>query len=134
MGDGLTQQGAMPEGRMIVRSWRGRASATEPDAYPRHFAHRVLPALRGIDGFLGATLLREAQGETIEFLVLTRWASLAAIRAFAGEDLGRAVVEPEAVTALVSFDATVRHYEVVQEASAGECPEPFILSGTTSSA
>jgi hypothetical protein len=50
-------------------------------------------------GYSRVTLLRDAQGETIEFLVLTRWTSLAAIRAFAGEDLGRAVVEPEAVAA-----------------------------------
>jgi hypothetical protein len=28
----------------------------------------------------------------------------------------RAVVEPEAVAALIGFDATVRHYEVVKEA------------------
>jgi hypothetical protein len=39
-----------------------------------------------------------------------------AIRGFAGADLDRAVVEPEAVAALLSFDATVRHFEVVQEA------------------
>jgi len=28
----------------------------------------------------------------------------------------RAVVEPEAVAALISFDAIVQHYEVVKEA------------------
>ena len=104
---------------MIVRSWRGRASSVKPDAYPAHFAHNVLPALRGMDGFLGATLLREIQGETIEFPVLTRWTSLEAIRVFAGEDLGKAIVEPEAVAALTSIDPRGRHYEVVQEASAG---------------
>jgi len=110
----------MEDRAMIVRSWRGRAAVEKQDAYPAHFAHNVLPALGGIEAFLGATLLREVQGDMIEFLVLTRWASLEAIRAFAGADLGRAVVEPEAVAALVSFDATVRHYEVVQEASAGQ--------------
>jgi len=102
---------------MIVRSWRGRASAARADAYPAHFAHSVLPALRGIEGFLGASLLREVEGDTIEFLVLTRWTSLDAIRAFAGAEIGKSVVEPEAVAALVSFDATVRHYEVVTEAA-----------------
>ena len=104
---------------MIVRSWRGRASPAKPDAYPTHFAHNVLRALRGTDGFLGATLLRETQGDVIEFLVLTRWTSLEAIRAFAGADVGNAVVEPEGVAALVSFDPRVRHYEVVQDTSVG---------------
>lgn len=108
--------GTIPAGMIIVRSWRGRASMAKPDAYPEHFAHSVLSTLRGIDGFLGATLLREVQGEAIEFLVLTRWVSRAAIRAFAGDDPDRAVVEPEAVAALISFDATVHHHEVLQEA------------------
>jgi len=38
-----------------------------------------------------------------------------AIRAFAGDDVENAVVEPEAVAALTTFDRTVQHYEVVQE-------------------
>ena len=38
-----------------------------------------------------------------------------AIRGFAGTDVDRAVVEPGAVAALVEFDATVRHYEVIEE-------------------
>jgi hypothetical protein len=36
-----------------------------------------------------------------------------AIRAFAGDDLARAVVEPEAAAVLTRFDQEVRHYEVV---------------------
>jgi hypothetical protein len=36
-----------------------------------------------------------------------------AIRAFAGDRPGIAVVEPEARAALVRFDSTVQHYEVV---------------------
>ena len=81
---------------MIVRTWRGRAARAQPDAYPEHFRFTVLPALKAIKGFLGAQLLRHDRPDEIEFLVLTRWASLDAIRAFAGEHLDQAVVEPEA--------------------------------------
>jgi heme-degrading monooxygenase HmoA len=105
------------EDTMIVRTWRGRAALTNPDAYPSHFRHNVLPALRKIGGFRGAALLRENGADTIEFLVLTRWDSMEAIRAFAGDDPGHAVVEPEAVAALVSFDRRSRHYELVEEAA-----------------
>lgn len=38
-----------------------------------------------------------------------------AICAFAGELVSRAVVEPDAVAALVSFDEAVQHYQVVEE-------------------
>jgi heme-degrading monooxygenase HmoA len=100
---------------MIVRAWRGRASAARSSAYPEHFRRHVVPELERIEGFLGVSLLRQARADEIEFLVLTRWASMEAIRAFAGDNLETAVVEPDAVAALTSFDRTVQHYEVVED-------------------
>jgi hypothetical protein len=38
-----------------------------------------------------------------------------AIRAFAGTDVERAVVEPVAVAALIEYDTRARHYEVIEE-------------------
>jgi heme-degrading monooxygenase HmoA len=102
---------------MIVRAWRGRASPVQSSAYPEHFRRRVVPELQRIEGFLGAALLQQARAEEIEFLVLTRWQSMDAIRAFAGEEVESAVVEPEAAAALTGFDRTVQHYEVVEELS-----------------
>lgn len=102
---------------MIIRAWRGRASRSKSDAYPKHFREAVVPELRNVPGFLGAQLGRHAEGDEVEFLVLTRWQSLEAIRAFAGAAVDRAVVEPGAVAALDDFDATVRHYEVLEEVS-----------------
>ena len=100
---------------MIVREWRGRASSSKSKDYPAHFRRRVLPELKRIAGFLGASLLRRPQGDGVEFVVLTRWTSIEAIRAFAGDDVGKAVVGPDAKAALVDFDETVQHYEVVEE-------------------
>ena len=94
---------------MIMRAWRGHASPSKPDDYPAHFRNNVLPELRGISGFLGASLLRQDHTDRIEFLVLTRWASMDSIRAFAGANVANAVVEPEAVAALTDFDRTVQH-------------------------
>lgn len=100
---------------MIVRVWRGTAAPSNPSDYPEHFQSAVLPALRGIAGFRGASLLRHDRPGEIEFMVLTRWESMAAIRAFAGDDPERAVVEPAAVAALIRFDGRVQHYTVVEE-------------------
>jgi heme-degrading monooxygenase HmoA len=100
---------------MIVRTWRGRADLSRSHAYPEHFRRNVLPALRTVEGFLGASLLRHDGPDEIEFVVLTRWTSMEAIRAFAGPDADKAVVEPEAVAALIDFDRTVRHYTVAEE-------------------
>jgi heme-degrading monooxygenase HmoA len=103
---------------MIARTWRGRSASDKPEDYVRHFNGSVLPELREIDGFLGATLMRRRGAADIEFFVVTRWQSLEAIQAFAGENYERAVVEPGAVAALIGFDETVAHYEVVSSVEA----------------
>jgi heme-degrading monooxygenase HmoA len=100
---------------VIVREWRGRAALGQERAYPKHFRDSVLPQLRKVEGFLGARLLRRKLPDAVEFVVLTRWSSLHAIKAFAGDDIDRAVVEPAAVAALVDYDREVRHYELLQE-------------------
>ena len=100
---------------MIIREWRGRANSSQAQAYPKHFHEKVVPELRRVRGFAGAQLGRRQLDDKIEFLVLTRWRSMDAIRAFAGKAVEQAVVEPGAVAALIEFDSRVRHYEVVEE-------------------
>jgi heme-degrading monooxygenase HmoA len=100
---------------MIARLWRGVAdTAAGAAAYEHHLSSKVLPSLDAIAGYSGARVLRRTtgRGET-EFLVMTLWESMDAIRRFAGEDAESAVVEPEAREALSSCDDFVRHYEVL---------------------
>jgi heme-degrading monooxygenase HmoA len=100
---------------MILREWRARASPSNADAYPRHFREKVVPELRNVPGFVGAHLSRRQLADRIEFLVLTRWQSMDAIRAFAGTDSEKAVVDPGAIAALIEFDSVVHHYVVIDE-------------------
>lgn len=100
---------------MIIREWRGRAAGSDPDAYPNHFRSTVMPELCGLPGFLGAHLCRRRIGDRIEFLVLTKWRSMDAVRAFAGADAGKAIVEPGAVAALADFDDRAQHYETIED-------------------
>jgi mannose-6-phosphate isomerase-like protein (cupin superfamily) len=78
-----------------------------------HFDNAVRPALEAIDGFLGASIERVADGGgRVEIVVVTRWRSMQAIRSFTGDDVEVAVVEPEARAVLESFDTRVRHIEL----------------------
>jgi heme-degrading monooxygenase HmoA len=104
---------------MIIRIWRGRAPAGKPEDYANHFRESVLPELRHLPGFVDAMLMRQAKAGGFEFVVLTRWTSLDAIKGFAGSDYQRAVVEPGAVAALESFDVAVEHYDLVTDARSG---------------
>ena len=107
---------------MIVREWRGRTNPSREQDYIDYFRRKVLPELGAIDGFLGASLLKEHRSGEVEFLVLTRWAAMDAIRRFAGEEIEEAVVHPEAAAMLLGFDRIVRHYEVVEDTSATAQP------------
>jgi heme-degrading monooxygenase HmoA len=100
---------------MIVRIWRGMEKRGEAGAYRRHLESAVLPLLKALPGFMGASLLQRGVEGEIEVLVMTRWASMEAIRGFAGEEPETAVVEPEARAVLASFDDKVTHHELAFE-------------------
>ena len=105
-------EGALSQ--MIIREWRGRAALANIAAYPAHFRTKVVPELQQLPGFLGADLAHRRLDEEVEFLVLTRWQSMEAIQGFAGSSFADAVVEPGAEAALVGFDKSVQHYEVIE--------------------
>src|SRR6266481_2529729 len=96
----------------ILRRWSARTTESQLPKYLDHFSKNVLPELRRVPGYLGATVsLRRAQGE-VEIVVDTTWRSLESIRAFAGSDVEAAVVANEAAALLTSFDRRVQHSEI----------------------
>ncbi|GAA2263210.1 hypothetical protein GCM10009853_015450 [Glycomyces scopariae] len=97
---------------MIMRTWTARATPDGTAAYRTYFQDVLLPLLRARPGFEGGYLV--AGTERLE--TLTLWASLDAIRAFAGEDCTAAVVEPEARAVLIDYDRVVEHKVVLVEA------------------
>ena len=60
---------------------------------------------------------RSAEG--VEILVVTKWRSVEAVRAFAGPDVEQAVVADEAARVLTRWDDRVKHYEVIVDDAAG---------------
>ncbi|MGE4064114.1 MAG: antibiotic biosynthesis monooxygenase [Rhodospirillaceae bacterium] len=105
---------------MIVRIWRGEASAEHAPAYRQFVTQHVFTAIARIDGHRGAYLLQRDLAGHVEFLAVTLWESLESIRAFAGDEIETAVVEPEARAVLSSFDDFVRHYEVAFGTACGD--------------
>jgi heme-degrading monooxygenase HmoA len=98
---------------MIARLWRGRAAdAAKADAYVGHFTGTVAAELKRMTGHRGAWLLRREIDGATEFIALTLWESRRSIEAFAGSDISKSIVEPEARAVLQSFDDFAAHYEV----------------------
>ena len=97
----------------ILRRWSARTTEAQLPKYLEHFSKNVLPELRGVHGYLGATVSLRHDENEVENVVETTWRSLDSIRAFAGSDLEAAVVAPEAAALLTSFDRRARHSEIV---------------------
>jgi heme-degrading monooxygenase HmoA len=105
---------------MIARVWQGWAANNEAaDAYEAFLRTEFLPAATSIAGYRGAEVLRRRSGDEIEFVTVTRFESLDAIRAFAGDDLERAHVAPRARALLARFEERCQHFELVIDTAGG---------------
>ena len=99
---------------MISRNWRALARPGEAEHYIRHLTDETFPKLSGLTGFIKASvLIRELERGT-EFLIVTEWQSLDAIKGFAGDDPEAAVVPAVVQAMMLEYDSRVRHYEVAK--------------------
>ncbi len=100
---------------MIGRTWIGRSPRENEEAYLSFLEGKVFKDIRNIDGYCGAYILRRPVNgnQDVEFLVITFWKSMEAVRKFAGDDPTVAVVEDEPRALLSAFDEHVKHYDVL---------------------
>jgi heme-degrading monooxygenase HmoA len=105
---------------MIVRIWHGWTPPGNADRYEALLKDEIFVGIgkRQIQGFQGIELLRRDTGPEVEFVTVMRFASLEAVREFAGEDYERAVVPGNARALLAHFDARSQHYEIRVERGA----------------
>lgn len=98
---------------MIARIWHGWTPRDRADAYEALLRAEVLPGIHRVPGYHGAHLLRRSAGDEEEFVTITYFDSLDAVREFAGEDHEVAVVPEKARRLLSHFDQRSAHYEVL---------------------
>ena len=112
VGNEPTASSAVASSGNILRRWTARTTESQLPQYIEHFSKNVLPELRRVPGYLGATVSTRRFENEVEVVVETTWRSLDSIRNFAGPDLEAAVVADEAAALLTSFDRRVRHSEI----------------------
>jgi heme-degrading monooxygenase HmoA len=98
---------------MITRMWRGWTAPGDADDYERFLRTELFPKVAKLPGFLGARILRRRVEGEEEFVTLTAFESLDAVRAFAGERYEVPVIEPEAQRLLSHYEDRAYHYETV---------------------
>jgi len=99
----------------IARIWRGRTLTTKADEYEAYLFASGISKVRETPGNLGVTVLRRQDGKETEFLVISIWQSLDAVKRFAGKDYDKAVILDRDREYLIEVEATVRHYEIDKE-------------------
>lgn len=98
---------------MIARVWRGWTRSWDADAYARYLTAQMIPQCRAAPGNRAAYLLRRGDGDRTEIVAITLWDSMAAMRAFTGEDGKPPPLPAEDAHFLIDRAPTVMHYETV---------------------
>jgi len=102
---------------MIARIWHGWTTLENADAYEDLLRNEIFPGIlaKQVGGFEKIELLRRPLEDEVEFITIMRFASLQAVKAFAGQDHETAYVPPAARAVLKRFDAQSQHYEIREE-------------------
>jgi heme-degrading monooxygenase HmoA len=104
---------------MIARTWTGTVRTTDADRYADYIRETGFAEYGRTPGNRGAWLLRRDHDGTTEFITLSLWETVDAIRAFAGDDIEAAVLYPEDERYLIDGGTQIRHYEVADHISGG---------------
>ncbi len=99
---------------MIARVWHGWTTPENADSYEALLKSEVFPGIlaKRISGFRRIELFRRPVGDEVEFMTVMWFASLDAVKDFAGEDMEAAYVPAPARALLSRFDARAQHYDI----------------------
>jgi heme-degrading monooxygenase HmoA len=107
---------------MIGRVWHGWTTHANAEAFEAYMRNEEWPAIfaRNIKGLRDIECLRLVRPGHTEFKTVMRFDSMDAVREFAGDDYGKAVLPPRARELLRRYDARAEHFEIREVRSAEE--------------
>ena len=100
---------------MIARIWQGRTRPGMGQAYYGYLESTGLKEYKGTPGFRDVFVLTREVGEQTEYVLITLWDNLEAVKRFAGPEPERAVYYPEDDRYFSESERTpyVQHYRVL---------------------
>jgi heme-degrading monooxygenase HmoA len=99
---------------VISRQWVGVAKPSHAKSYIDHLHGETFPTLANIRGFVSASILQRTVQAGEEFLIVTVWESIEAIKRFAGENPEVAVVPAAVQAMMLEYEKFVRHYSIAE--------------------
>jgi heme-degrading monooxygenase HmoA len=97
---------------MISRHWTGLVKKERANDYILHLQNDTFKKIKILPGFISANILQRELEDGIEFLIITTWENIEAIKQFAGENYQVAVVPQIAKEMMIRFDSEAKHYEI----------------------
>lgn len=97
---------------MIARIWHGVTAASKAEVYVNYLKETGVRAYRATPGNKGVFVLRRMVEGRAEFLLMSLWDSMEAIRRFAGTEVEKAVYYPKDRDFLLELEPKVVHYDV----------------------
>jgi heme-degrading monooxygenase HmoA len=100
---------------MIARVWQGRTRSGIGEAYYKYLQQTGLKEYRATEGFKDVLVPTREDGDGTEYLLVTLWDGLEAVKRFAGPEPERAVYYPEDDRYFAEEERRpyVRHYQVL---------------------
>ena len=99
---------------MIAREWKARCPKKHEEGFVKYLYETGINDTSAIRGFQGAQIFKRTVEDESEITLITYWHSMENIKAYAGEDIGVAVLYPEDVKYELKPDYHVNHYVVIE--------------------
>lgn len=98
---------------MIARFWRGITPESKAKDYFEYLKSTGIKEAHTIKGNKGVMVLRRASEGHAEFLVISLWDSMDAVRKFAGDEIEASRYYPADTKYLLNLEPEVTHYDVL---------------------
>ena len=99
----------------IARVWRGVTPRSKREEYLAYLKETGVDEIRNTPGNLGVRIYVRNTKQGSEFIFVSFWKSMSAIRRFAGDDVEKARYYPKDREFLMKLEWKVRHYETAFE-------------------
>ena len=99
----------------IARVWHGAVPKAKSAEYLEYVKKTGMRDYARTPGNQGATIWMREDRKKAEFLVVSYWKSMGAIKKFAGEDTEKARYYPKDADFFLEFEPRVKHYNIAFE-------------------
>jgi len=101
---------ALAEQPMVARVWHGRTPADKTDEYRQYLFEAGVKKIATLPGNRGVQMMVSNTADQGEFMVISYWNSIDAIKGYAGSDYTKVHDLPRDKDFLIDKESLVRHF------------------------